>query len=165
MDTRAKRATVVVLAAVTAIGAIGIPLLMLNKSTAYFEDSPCGSVESPRIPTEEFLSHIERLDRLARLPWTAAATGVATNGAHACLEVFTGQCSALRDDAVEAARVVLTERLHGTGEAGASAADWRRHLDESAVVALCNNWSDWRSWLTSEGLDAAGACPLCSEVR
>lgn len=164
MDTRAKRVVAVTLAAVVASAAGGIPTLMLKGSTEYFESAPCGSADAPRAPSAEFYAQIERLDRLARLPWTGAAAGVATNGAHACLEVFSGECASLRDDAVDAARAIVNERMRGTSDAGEAGTHWHTHLDEEAVVALCNDWSGWRSWLASEGLDAAGACPLCAEV-
>jgi hypothetical protein len=80
-----------------------------------------------------------------------------------CLEVFTGRCSVLRDDAVEAARSVLAQRLQGDAEAGEAGTDWRAHLDDGQVRDLCNQWSRWREWLTDEGLDAAAACALCGD--
>ena len=164
MPRRANRILAAVLFVATAGAAIGIPITLLNGSTAYFDAAPCGTAETPVAPGPEFFSQIERLDGLSRRPWTARATGVAVNGANECLEVFTGRCSVLRDDAVEAARAVLEERLQGDGASGEAGTDWRVHLDEGEVRVLCNQWSRWREWLTDEGLDAAAACALCGEI-
>jgi hypothetical protein len=164
MPRRANRILAALLFALTALGAVGVPILLLRGSTAYFDSGPCGTAEAPTAPGPVFFSQIERLDRLAKLPWTAKAAGVALTGATECLEVFTGSCSVLRDDAVEAARTVIEERLQGDGDSGEAGTDWRAHIDEGRVRVLCNQWSHWREWLTDEGLDAAAACALCGEI-
>ncbi len=158
-----RRIARIVLLVLPILIALAVPLIQFSGAERVMTSSPCGSQTTPQAPGPEFFAAIERLDQLSSIPWTPRAAQVAEVAASECLEVFTGSCTVLRDEAVDAARVVLEARLAGAGGAE-EATEWQSHLDEDAVRALCNGWVEWRQWLADEGLDSAAACALCSEL-
>ncbi|MFT6396491.1 MAG: hypothetical protein ACJAYU_001234 [Bradymonadia bacterium] len=162
-----RRIIFIVLLVVPVLLGLAIPIIQFRNAEGVMSGYPCGSELTPRAPSSQFFAAIERLDQLSAIPWTPRAAQIAEDAANECLEIFTGRCSVLRDEAVDAARIVLEARFtgaEGAELAGEQATVWQSHLDEDGVRSLCNGWVDWRRWLAEEGLDAAGACALCAEL-
>lgn len=161
-----RRIALTLLLVVPVVVGLIVPVLQLRSAESVMTGYPCGSEMTPQAPRSEFFEAIDRLDQLSAIPWTPRAAQIAEDAANQCLEIFTGRCAVLRDEAVDAARIVLEARLtgaEGAEDAGEEATEWQTHLDEEVVRSFCNGWADWRSWLTDEGLDAAAACALCAE--
>lgn len=162
-----RRIVVVVLFVVPLLIGLAVPIVQFRNAEQVMAAYPCGTELTPQAPAAEFFAAIERLDSLSSVPWTPRAAEVAEAAANQCLEVFTGRCAVLRDEAVDAARAVIEARLTGAAgaeEVGEEATEWQAHLDEDSARFLCNGWVDWRRWLADEGLDAAAACALCAEL-
>ena len=103
--------------------------------------------DSNGAPDDRLFRAMATLDLVARFPGFQASGDRATAAATACLQVFHEACDAPRDNAI------LRAQQTGTS--------WASQLDAVAVGRVCEAWQPWRQWMSSHGLDASAACPIC----
>ncbi len=166
-----RRAALIIALAVLSIGAatFATPAMLVSTAGPAVEASPCGTPEMPRPPGRRFFGAVERLDFASRFPVLGRrAAEESTEAALACLETYHSRCAEFRDPALEAARAAVSARLAPASEsdavdAAAGRTRWQAHVDREGLEMFCERWADWREWLSTHDVDAAGACALCAD--
>ncbi len=154
-----------IVALLALIGAWGAPMVMLTWAEGQVAAHGC---DGDGAPDEAFFDALDMMDRVASFPGFAERSLEASSAAaSACLSHYTESCSALRDDAVDAARAALAAAMSPDGaERGAQVPvdneSWRAYLDAAERDALCTRWSAWADWLTAHGLEPGPACAVCA---
>jgi hypothetical protein len=159
------------LGAIGALAAVTLlaPLVVVEVARGRLLAQPCvNGAHAPSAPNESFYSAAQVLDLVAIVPAIGRrARAVSTEATARCLEAFTTECAAVRDAAVDLARVAEETRLglrepQAGVETAAGAANWREYIDEDARFATCSAWSEWMRWIDQHGVVSLDACPVCA---
>lgn len=149
MMSRSPDLSVKTLLGVALALAIGVLLLLPMSLRAWAShQAMANACDSMGAPDDRLFRAMATLDVVARFPGFQATGSLATDAATSCLAVFHEACDVPRDNAIA--------RAQGTSES------WESQLDHVAVQRVCETWQPWRTWMTSQNLDASAACPICA---